>query len=391
MLAGILLVGLNMRPAVTSVGAVLDEVRTDLAVSGLLAGLLTSLPVLSFAVMGAFTPLLSRYLGSQRVLVLAMSMLVAGLAVRPLVSSGVVFVGLSAVPLAGIAIANVALPEVVKRHFPGSVGPITGLYTMLVALGTSAGAAFTVPAGEALSGGWRAGLGVWAVVAVGALVPWVIAAIRTGRQERPAVSATATRAWTTGKGWALACFFGLQASQAYVLFGWLPAILRDAGHTPEAAGWLVSLMAIVGAPVALLVTVPRSGNDQRGTVFALMLCYVVAYLGLLFAPYGAAVLWVCLLGVAMGAFPLAMNMLGTKSRTAEGTAALSSFVQSSGYLVGGLAPVAAGWLSADSSSWRPLLVLLLVAVLPQLLAGLAAGGPWSVEDEPRALSRTGIE
>lgn len=389
MLAGILLVGFNMRPAVTSVGAVLDDIRADLEVSGLLAGLLTSLPVLSFAVLGACTPLLSRFLGSRRVLVLAMSMLVAGLAVRPLVSSGALFVGLSAVPLAGIAIANVALPEVVKRHFPGSVGPITGLYTMLVALGTSAGAALTVPAGQILSGGWHAGLGIWAVVALGALVPWVIAAISAGREDRTEIPATAARAWTIGKGRALACFFALQASQAYVLFGWLPVILRDAGHTPEAAGWLVSLMAIVGAPVALLVTAPRRGDDQRGTVLVLMVCYVIGYLGLLFAPYGGALLWVCLLGVASGAFPLAMNMLGTKSGTPEGTASLSSFVQSSGYLAGGLAPVAAGWLSANSQSWRPLLILMAVAVLPQLLAGLVASGPWTVEEELRALLRTG--
>ncbi|HYN95464.1 MAG TPA: MFS transporter, partial [Pilimelia sp.] len=164
MLAGLLLVAANLRIAVTSLGALLDEVRTGLGLSGVTAGLVTTLPTLAFALFGSVTPWLARRYPVPRILVTAMAVLAAGQALRTVAGSPAVFVATSALALAGIAVANVLLPALVKQYFPGRAGAVTGAYTVAMIIGTTVGAAAAVPVAHA-AGSWRAGLGVWAVLA----------------------------------------------------------------------------------------------------------------------------------------------------------------------------------------------------------------------------------
>ncbi|MGW1230364.1 MFS transporter, partial [Streptomyces sp. NPDC002530] len=160
---GLVLTALNLRPAITSLGALLEEVRDGLHMSGSVAGVLTSVPPLCFAVFGVMAPRLARRFGPGAVVCAGMAAITAGLVVRPLVGGTAGFLAASALALMGIAVSNVLMPVIVKRWFPDRVGSMTGLYSMALALGTSLAAAVTVPLTGALGGGWRAGLGIWAV------------------------------------------------------------------------------------------------------------------------------------------------------------------------------------------------------------------------------------
>ena len=160
LVAAMLLAAVNLRTAVTSVGPVLDEVSTGVGLSGGTAGLLTTLPVLSFALLGSLTPRLARRYAERRVLCASLLLMAAGLLARSLVSAAVPFLLLSVVALAGGAMGNVLLPVLVKRHFPDRIGPLTAAYTTALAVGLTASAALTVPL-AALRGGpgeWRLGL-----------------------------------------------------------------------------------------------------------------------------------------------------------------------------------------------------------------------------------------
>lgn len=158
---GIALAALNLRTAVTSVGTVLDQVSAGLGLSAAMTGLLTTLPVMSFALFGALTPAMSRRMGEQRLLLGAIVLLAAGQAARALADSAVPFMAASAVALAGGAVGNVVIPALIKRHFPRRAGAMTTVYSTALAAGTMVAAAATVPVQQAAeaTGTWHSGCG----------------------------------------------------------------------------------------------------------------------------------------------------------------------------------------------------------------------------------------
>ncbi|MET7875773.1 MFS transporter [Micromonospora profundi] len=382
-----LLVALNLRAAVTSLGALLDEIRDGLGLSGVTAGLVTTLPTIAFAGLGALTPWLVRKVAPARVLVVAMFALALGQVLRVLTDSTWVFVLTSALALAGIAVANILLPMLVKQHFPHRTGLVTGAYTMALTVGTTVAAATAVPIAHAF-GSWRAGLGIWAALAALAVLPWVPLALRTraaarraAPTPRPAASAR-IRPERTRLGWAMAIYFGAQSLSGYAIMGWLAQLFRDAGYQPESAGLLLAGVTALGVPIALLMpTVAGRLATLRPLVLGLTAASALSYIGLAIAPHGAALLWVALLAIGQGAFPMILTAIGLRSRTAEGTVALSAFAQSTGYVIAALGPLMVGILYEVTGGWTAPLGFLLAALAVQTTAGMAIARPRYVEDE----------
>lgn len=385
-LVGMLLVALNLRAVVTSLGALLDEVRDGLGLSGTMAGLVTTLPTIAFAGLGALTPWLVRRVAPARVLVVAMFALAAGQVLRATTDSAWIFVLTSALALAGIAVANILLPMLVKQHFPHRTGLVTGAYTMALTLGTTVAAASAVPIAHAF-GSWRAGLGVWAAMAAVAVLPWVPLALRTragARRSTPAAVAAPVRVRParTRLGWAMAVYFGAQSLSGYAIMGWLAQLFRDAGYQPESAGLLLAGVTALGVPIALLMpTLAGRLGSLRPLVLGLTTASALAYLGLALAPRGAALLWVALLAIGQGAFPMILTAIGLRARTAEGTVALSAFAQSTGYVIAALGPLMVGILYEVTGGWTAPLGFLLGALAVQTAAGMAIARPRYVEDE----------
>ncbi|MFJ3281716.1 CynX/NimT family MFS transporter [Streptomyces halstedii] len=387
---GLVLAALNLRPAITSLGPLMKEVRDGLHMSGSVAGLLTSVPPLCFALFGFMAPRLARRFGPGAVVCTGMAAIASGLLLRPFVGGTAGFVAASALALMGIAVSNILMPVIVKRWFPDRVGTMTGLYSMALALGTAFAAALTVPMTNALGGSWKTGLAVWAVPALIAVVPWLaLVRDRTGSAERheakPAATlapAPAPRITRSRTSWALACFFGLQATAAYITMGWMPQIFRDAGVSAGTAGVLLAVIMAMGVPLAFVI--PRVATrlrTQGPIVLVLGGSGLVGYAGLYLAPASGAWIWAVLLGIANCAFPLALTMIGMRSRTGAGVVRLSAFAQSIGYLLSIPGPLLVGVLYQHSGGWGLPLALMAGLLVPQTVAGVLAGRDRVIEDE----------
>lgn len=339
----------------------------------------------------------------------------AGLLIRPYTGSTVGFLAASALALMGIAVSNVLMPVIVKRWFPDRVGSMTGLYSMALALGTSAAAAVTVPVTQALGGNWQSGLAVWAALAAAAVLPWIPLVRDRGapsqgqgqgpsgreqahgvsrhvhtrvdgagpvrhvhtRVERPTLRITRSRT-----AWALAVFFGLQATAAYITMGWMAQIFRDAGVPASTAGLLLAVTMVMGVPLAFVI--PRVATrlpHQGPIVIVLGVCGLAGYAGLYLAPAAGAWAWAVLLGISNCAFPLALTMVGMRARTGAGVAQLSAFAQSTGYLISIPGPLLVGVLYQHSGGWGLPIGLMIGLMVPQMAVGVLAGRDRTVEDE----------
>jgi len=383
-LVAIVTLALTLRPVVNALGVVMPELRADTGLSGTAAGLLLALPTLSFAVLGIMTPSLAARIGSHRTVVLALVALVAGQLIRSLLPGPLALFGGSVLGLAGIAGANVLLPGLVRLHFPRAIGPVTALYTTLLALGAAAASGLTLPLQHAFGGDWRLGIGMWTTLALLALAPWV--ALANGRpRPTPATSGqrlSVRRVLGTRVAWAMIFYFGLQALQAYVLFGWLPELLVDAGISDTAAAAQVALMAVISVPIAAVAPALVAGvRNPRWIVLLFSAGYLGGYLGLLIAPATATWVWSVLIGLGQGAFPIALTLIALRARTGPGTFALSAVTQSGGYLLASIGPIAFGVLHDLSGGWTVPLLMLCVVLAAHVVAGLAAAKPRYVEDE----------
>ncbi|MEU3106218.1 CynX/NimT family MFS transporter [Streptomyces griseoflavus] len=398
LVVGIVLAAVNLRPAITSAGALLEEVRDGLGMSGTVAGLLTSVPPLCFAVFGVTAPRLARRFGAGAVVCAGMAAIGTGLLIRPYVGGTAAFLATTALALMGIAVSNVLMPVIVKRWFPDRVGSMTGLYSMALALGTATAAAVTVPVTDALGGDWRSGLAVWAGLAAAAVLPWLAFARERGTtpagrppapdgkeptHEVPApAEAPALRITRSRTAWALAVFFGLQATAAYITMGWMAQIYRDAGVPAGTAGLLLAATMVMGVPLAFVIPRLAARLPHQGPiVVALGVSGLAGYAGLYFAPAAGAWLWAVLLGIANCAFPLALTMVGMRARTSGGVAQLSAFAQSTGYLISIPGPLLVGVLYQHSGGWGLPLALMAGLMIPQTVIGVLAGRNRTVEDE----------
>ncbi|OEJ38393.1 transporter [Streptomyces agglomeratus] len=387
---GLVLAALNLRPAITSLGPLLEEVRTGLGMSGSVAGLLTSVPPLCFAVFGLTAPRLARRFGPGAIVCAGMAAIAAGLLIRPFLGATAGFLAASALALMGIAVSNILMPVIVKRWFPDRVGQMTGLYSMALALGTALAAAATVPMTRALGGSWQTGLAVWGTLAAVAVLPWLVLNRHPATRAPKANASTPDQAATTPAlsitrsrtAWALACFFGLQATAAYITMGWMPQIFRDAGVSAGTAGVLLAVTMAMGIPLAFVI--PRLASRMRNQgpiVVALGLSGLMGYAGLYLAPASGAWAWALLLGVSNCAFPLALTMIGMRTRSGAGVVRLSAFAQSTGYLISIPGPLLVGVLYQHSGSWGLPIGLMAGLMLPQIAVGVLAGRNRTIEDE----------
>ncbi len=380
-LVGLLVVAVNLRPAAVSVGPVLEEVTTALDLSPSSAGLLTSLPVLAFAGVGALAPWLARVVGLHRTMLLSLASVVVGLALRAGATGEAGFLALSMLGLAGMATANVLLPSLVKLHFPDRIGFVTALYTTALAIGLTGALTFTVPISE-LGGSWRVGLGAWAVLALVAALPWLPLIAHDRHAEPTSRAVRVSDVARTKLGLAMALLFGVQSMHAYVSFGWFAQLWRDSGFSPATAGLLVGLLAAVSIPLSLwLPTLAGRREDHRSLLWAVLACYPVAYAGLILAPYSLAVLWAVLVGVGAATFPLVLTLIGLRARTASGTAALSGFTQSAGYLLSAAGPFTVGVLYDATGGWTVPLLLMIALVVPMAVLAGYVGRPLRIEDQ----------
>lgn len=371
MLAGVLLLAANLRAPLTAVGPVLPWLSTDTGLSTNFLGLLNSTPLLAFGLSSVPLAAMGRRYGVERVLGIALIVLIAGLLLRSVPSVVALFAGTLVLSVA-ISAGNVLLPSVVKHHFPAEIALVTGIYAATMSGLAAIGSGVAAPIAGS-SGGWRLALACWAGLAFLALLLW-IPQWRSGDVGSSSVGHQARTPWRSALAWQVTLFMGLQSLGFYVCIGWLPTLLTDAGYTRVQAGFLlflyqaVSLAAYIGGPLLL-----RKMNSQRSFAFGVAMAAAVGYVGLLVAP-GLAALWVSVAGIgAGGCLVVALSFFSLRAANPAGAAALSGMAQSIGYLIAATGPLAFGALHAMSGGWTVPLVALLVCTLACAGFGLYAG------------------
>jgi CP family cyanate transporter-like MFS transporter len=186
----------------------------------------------------------------------------------------------------------------------------------------------------------------------------------------------------TKLGWAMAIFFGLQSAQAYTIFGWFAQLYRDAGFDADTAGLLLGVITGISIPLSFVIpSLTARARDPRRVLNAIMLFYPVGYLGLWLAPVSGAWVWALAVGIGACTFPFILTLIGLRARTPGGTAALSGFAQSVGYLIAAVGPFGIGVVHDLSGGWTVPLWVMLAVCVPQWLVGLYAARPAYVEDE----------
>lgn len=384
--AGLILIGLNLRIGVASIGPVLGEIRDGLGLSTTAAGLLTTIPVFAFGAFAFLAPALTRRLGMHRLLGITMLVLAAGILLRLHPSLAGLFVGTVLVG-AAIAVGNVLMPPAIKQDFSHRTGLMMGLYSTALFVGAAAASGLTVPLLPLVGGDWRAALGVWAAPAVLAAVVWIPQMRRSpgrlrsgaGVADAPAETGEPPFRAILGDPIAIAvtALMGLQSAVYYTSLTWVPTILQDAGIGAGTAGWLFAFSAFPGILASLVVPVLARRIRPAWLPVALAVALLAAAtIGLAAAPAAAPILWMTLLGLGQGAsISLSLAYIVLRSPDAHHTGHLSTMAQGFGYLIAGLAPIGFGALHALSGEWvLPLAVLGLLLVL-QLGAGIVASRP----------------
>lgn len=372
LLAGILMIATTLRVAFTGAAPLLDMIRETFGLTTAQTGILTTLPLLAFAVVSPLAAGFARRFGIERTLFAAMLIICAGIALRSAGNTALLYFG-TAIIGCGIAIGNVLLPGLIKRDFPGHVARLTGAYSLTMGVAAAIGSMFVVPVAEH-GYGWPGALLALMIFPLAALVVWLPQLSNHTPSTLSTSKALHNRGiWTSALAWQVTLFLGLNSLIYYVVIGWLPSILISHGYSEAQAGSLHGLMQLATAVPGLLVGLILSRlKDQRGIAILMALLCAVSTIGLLFMPDLASV-WVVIFGFGSGAtMILGLTFIGLRANSAHQAAALSGMAQCVGYLLAAFGPPMMGKIHDISGQWSlPLIGCALLACIMAVFGGFA--------------------
>ena len=376
---GLVFVAVNLRAPITSVGPLVSTMKAELPFSSGVFGLLTTIPLIMFAVFSPFVRRISDFFGAGKTLLYAVVAILLGVALRSYAGNVGLFAGTLLLG-AGIAIGNVLVPGIIKARFPERIGLATGAFTISMTSFAAVSAAVSYPLAKLANMGWRNALAVWMALALVGMLVWLPQ--RNLSITSPGSSATAETekaqksVWRTGLAWWLSVLMGAQSFLFYFFAAWLPSIALYKGLAPEAAGYMAFAFQLTTIPAAFVVpAVATRLKDQRGLISVVAALYIVSLAGLVFVQ-NTALLTICVMlyGFSTGScFNLCMLLISFRTRTAGRATSLSGMVQSLGYGFGALGPILGGWLFDWTGNWNTAFVCVGLLIVVIFISGRQAG------------------
>lgn len=393
LVVAVCLVAANMRPTITAVGPLLDQIGDDTGMATATLGLITAVPLVTWALVSPLAHDLSRRFGLSRVVLWALVLLTAGTVVRSLPGPTVsLWIGTALIGVA-LAVTNVLMPAAVKRDFPVRTTGMMAVYTALLGGMGAVASGVAVPLSHLASGGagWRVSLLVTGAV----LLPFAIAAWAwatrgaAGRTSRAERRSGRTGIWRDGTAWLVAGYMGLQSAIFYMLVTWLATISTSTGRSAVVAGYDVMLYQLFSLVGSLALPFVLRGRAERVVPALIPVLGIAGAVGLMLAP-AYIVVWAVLLGLFGGAsLGMALTLMAHRARDHDTAAALSGMAQSVGYLVAAAGPVAFGALHAATGGWVASLALVVVVLVALGAVGVAVGRERYVLDRSDSSVRSG--
>ena len=375
LIAGIILLACNLRSPITGVGSLISYIMNDLHLSGSISGLITTVPLIAFAVVSPFAGKLAIRFGIGKTLTVSLLILAAGIALRSAGGTPAFFCGTAVIGI-GIAFGNVLLPSIVKSAFPSKVGVLTGVYTTSIALSAGLSSGVSIPIASGNPFGWRGALAVWLILAIAAILLWLhlwgYRVVSSSTQAPVRFSSM----FKSPIAWNVAIYMGVQSLLFYSFVAWLPAILQSKGVSPDTAGYFASVYQWIGIPASFAIPM-LAGRMKGQRLLAGVISGIYAaglFLFLLEDSYFALLLGVLLCGFCTGAcLSLSMCLMGLRTSSAAQTAALSGVSQSFGYALAAVSPDILGALYDRTASWTMPIIFLLAMTVVLFLSGIFAG------------------
>lgn len=376
--AAILLTAATLRSPITGVGPLIGEIQSSTGLSHTLSGMLTTLPLLAFAVFALAAPRLAARWGSEPTLLFCMIIMTGGILLRSLPSVPALFGGTALVGSA-IAVANVLIPGVIKRDFPLRIGLMTSLYTSFMNMWSAISSGVSMPLARTFLG-WRGALGFWILLSAATALVW-IPLVRRHAANRKSTGAgggayrKSGAVWRSPVAWQVTLFMGLQSVMFYIGISWLPEILHERGMSMDQAGWMLSIMqllSMVGSFTMPLIAART--QSQKWLAAASSALFLAGFAGVWLGPASWAMLFIMLIGLGCGTtFSLVIMFFGLRARSADQAAELSGMAQSIGYLLAAVGPTLFGFLHDQSGGWTVPLATITSLSLLTIVMGYAAG------------------
>ncbi len=378
MIIGVILAAFAMRAPMGAVGPLVKFIQADYELSSRVAGLLTTIPLLTFAITAPLAGQFASRFRLSSVMMLGLLLTFAGCVLRPFLGTFGIFAG-TVVMGTGIGILNVMQPGIIREHFPDQIGLLTGYYNVGMNLMVSIAAGISVPLVSIL-GSWNRSIMIWALVALIPILFWLPIS-RKLTQVTPVVNSMVKAAAKTTrldkKFWLITAYMGLQAFVFFNIMAWLPSVMAERINSIEYSGYLMLLLQLFSLISGFIVPVLTQNMTSRTPI--IFTGGFIYFLGLLVIQLSDSlfplVLGCILTGFGTGAcFSFALILIGLNGSSPEETARLAGFTQFFGYLVGAIGPFAIGALYDLTGRWTlPMITLMALCVL-MIMVGEKAGG-----------------
>ncbi|MGW7944581.1 CynX/NimT family MFS transporter [Staphylococcus xylosus] len=383
----IVFIASTLRAPLTSVGPVVDEIKQVMEINNSFAGILTTIPLIIFAIVSPFVSKVTARLTMSRTILYSTMLLIVALYLRIAGDFTLFLIGTGILGIA-IAFGNVVLPSYVKWYFPMQIGLATGIYSGTMNFTAGLGGGLSFPLSEITPLGFRLSLSFWILFAIIAIILWIPKA-RKGvqlekataiaeQQDRPK-KVTITKSKLA---WMVALTMGFQSMVFYTVVAWVPSILVDRGLDPSTAGYLLMLNQFSQVPMTFTFPIIASKlKDQRILVVIITALFLVGFSLFFTQSLVLLIIGIIIAGLAMGAcFSLCMTFFSIRARTSDGSISLSGFGQSVGYLIAAVGPFLIGYLHDATESWDSGIIALIVMSVLFFVFGYPAAKNKVVED-----------